>query len=134
MTSSQLTQNRVSFGNDDNSTFINLERVRPQTGIQDSKTSSILKYANQENKPSARLGTSSSREDFRAKAKAKRDAELRAIEREELETQRQEEKEISIKEKIVERNRSHSKSRKSSQSPSPKKGAGGFEDDDDDDY
>lgn len=125
--------NRVSFGNEE-TTFIDLDRVnqRPQTGAPDQRTSSILKYANSDSKQSARLGTSSSREEFRAMARAKRDAELRAIEMEELASQRKEAREIEVKERIVERNRSQSRSRKSDVSSPQRRGAGGFEDDDDD--
>lgn len=125
---------RVSFGNEATA-LIDLDRVnqRPQTGAPDQRTSSILKYANHsDSKQSARLGTSSSREEFRAMAKAKRDAELREIEKEEQAARRKEQSEIEAKERIVERNRSQSKSRKSDVSSPPRRGAGGFEDDDDD--
>lgn len=86
-----------------------------------------------ENKLSARLATSTSREDLRALNKARRAAELRVLDaeqrQEEEELLRKEQAELDAKVRVLDRHRSRSQGRVSDLS-SPQKGAGKFEDDD----
>ena len=109
--------------------IVNLNQQRPQTAVVDPPA----QLDPSPNKVSARLATSTSREELAAISKARRDAERRVLDmeqrQEEEELLRKEEAELAAKQRVIDRHRSRSQGRVSDLS-SPIKGAGKFEDDD----